>query len=355
MRYERRGFTLIELLVVIAIIGVLIALLLPAVQAAREAARRSQCVNNLKQIGLAVQNYHDTFQCFPFGKGPDYMAIDPNAPVYARWSAHSQILPFLEQKPLFDAINFSLPPDVPDLGGGGMGDMMPAYVSPNGANATATRVMISAFVCPSDSGGVSGWPGSTCYSANEGSWLCDACEATPSTVAPGQLPQGPFYNKSNVRLSGCTDGTSQIALFSERRRGRGTPDPRSDLFQMNNATSLNQTYQTCNGLDVSMAMIFSSSVGKAWAVGDMTCTTYNHVSTPNTRSCAGSGMGMGMMDPNAMINMAVQLPPSSYHPGGVNVAICDGSVSFVKDSIALNAWRSLGTRNGGEILDGSAK
>jgi prepilin-type N-terminal cleavage/methylation domain-containing protein/prepilin-type processing-associated H-X9-DG protein len=354
MRCKRRGFTLIELLVVIAIIAVLIALLLPAVQAAREAARRAQCVNNLKQLGLAVQNYHDTFLCFPFGKGPDYMAIDPNAPVYARWSAHSQILPYLEQKPLFDSINFSLPPDVPDLGGGGMGDMMPAYTSPNGSNATATRVMISTLICPSDAGGVSGWPGSTSYSANEGSWLCDACEATPSTVAPGQFPLGPFYNKSCVRLSGCTDGTSQIALFSERRRGRGTPDPKSDLFQMNNATSLNQTYQTCNALDVSMAMIFSSSVGMAWAVGDMTCTTYNHVSTPNTRSCAGSGMGMGMMDPNGMINMAVQLPPSSYHPGGVNVAICDGSVRFVKDGITLNAWRGLGTRNGGEILDGSA-
>jgi prepilin-type N-terminal cleavage/methylation domain-containing protein len=228
MRIERRAFTLIELLVMIAIIAVLIALLLPAVQAAREAGRRAQCVNNLKQLGLAIQNYHDVFLCLPFGKGPDYMAIDPNAPVYARWSALSQILPYLEQKPLFDSINFALPPDVPDLGGGGMADMMPAYTSPNGSNATATRVMISTFVCPSDAGGVAGWPWSTSYSANEGSWLCDACEATPSTVAPGELPRGPFYNKSCVRLSAFTDGTSQTAMFSERRRGRGTPDPRSD-------------------------------------------------------------------------------------------------------------------------------
>jgi prepilin-type N-terminal cleavage/methylation domain-containing protein len=353
MRIKRRAFTLIELLVVISIIAVLIALLLPAVQAAREAARRAQCVNNLKQLGLAVQNYHDVFLCFPFGKGPNYMAIDPNAPVYARWSAFSQILPQLEQKPLFDAINFALPPDVPDLGGGGMGDMMPAYTSPNGSNVTVTRVMISAFICPSDAGGVTSFPGSTCYSVNEGSWLCDACEATPSTVAPGVYPQGPFYNMSCVRLSGIIDGTSQTAMFSERRRGQGTPNPKSDLFQMNNATSLNQTYQTCNGLDITMAMIFTSSMGMSWAVGDMTCTTYNHVSTPNTRSCAGSGMGMGMMDPNSMVNMAVQLPPSSYHPGGVNVAIGDGSVRFVKDGITLNAWRSLSTRNGGEILSGS--
>jgi prepilin-type N-terminal cleavage/methylation domain-containing protein len=353
MRSERRAFTLIELLVVIAIIAVLIALLLPAVQAAREAARRTQCVNNLKQLGLAAQNYHDVFLCLPFGKGADYMAIDPNAPVYARWSAHSQFLPYLEQKPLFDSINFSLPPDVPDLGGGGMGDMMPAYSSPNGSNATATRVMISAFVCPSDAGGVVGSPGSTCYSANEGCWLCDVSEATPSTAAPGVLPQGPFYNKSCIRLAGFIDGTSQTALFSERRRGQGTPDPRSDLFQMNNATSLNQTYQTCNSLDITMAMVFTSSIGMTWAVGDMSCTTYNHVSTPNTRSCAGTGMGMGMMGADAMVNMAVQLSASSYHPGGVNLAIGDGSVRFIKDGINLNVWRSLSTRNGGEILSAS--
>jgi prepilin-type N-terminal cleavage/methylation domain-containing protein len=349
-RNQRRAFTLIELLVVIAIIAVLIALLLPAVQAAREAARRTQCVNNLKQIGIATHNYHDVFQCLPFGKGPDYMAIDPNAPIYARWSAHSQLLSYIEQKVLFDAINFSFPPDTPDLGVSGMGDLMPPYSSPSGSNATVSRVMLSAFICPSDAGGVTSWPGSSCYSANEGCWLCDACEASPSTVAPGVLPLGPFYNKSCVNLASFTDGTSQTALFSERRRGRATPDPKSDLFQMNNATSLDQTYQTCTGLNVSMAMIYSSSVGMAWAVGDMTCTTYNHVSTPNTRSCAGTGMGMGMMGEDMMVNMAVQLPPSSYHPGGVNVGIGDGSVRFVKDTINLTAWRSLSTRNGGEIL-----
>ena len=102
-----------------------------------------------------------------------------------------------------------------------------------------------------------------------------------------------------------------------------------------------------------MAMIFTSCVGMSWAVGDMTCTTYNHVSTPDTLSCAGTGMGMGMMGADAMVNMAVQLSASSYHPGGVNVAIGDGSVRFVKDGITLNAWRSLSTRNGGEILGGT--
>src|SRR6478735_1454013 len=112
-RKVRRGFTLIELLVVIAIITVLIGLLLPAVQAAREAARRAQCVNNMKQIGVAIHNYISTFQGLPFGKGPSYAPVLPMTPVYARWSAHSQLLIYLEQGTLFNSINFALPPETP--------------------------------------------------------------------------------------------------------------------------------------------------------------------------------------------------------------------------------------------------
>ena len=105
-------------------------------------------------------------------------------------------------------------------------------------------------------------------------------------------------------------------------------------------------------MDMTMAMPLTSWMGATWAIGDMTCTTYNHVSTPNTRTCAGMSGGM-MMPGSSMANMAVQLPPSSAHPGGVNLAFGDGSVRFVKDSIALSVWRALSTRNGGEIVSSS--
>jgi prepilin-type N-terminal cleavage/methylation domain-containing protein/prepilin-type processing-associated H-X9-DG protein len=344
---RRSGFTLIELLVVIAIIAVLIGLLLPAVQSAREASRRMQCLNNLKQIGIALHNYHDALGCFPFGKGPDYTAVLPNAALYARWSAHSQILPYLEQTNLSAAIDFRFPPETPDIGEPGL-LYLPGYQDPNRANATVCRIQLATFLCPSDMSVSGNWPGQNNYVANEGTWLCDLTDGVVNMMAPNERPLGVFYNKSCVRLASVIDGTSQTAFFSEKIRGQGFPNPRSDMFMMSMTNSLDQTYQTCQGMSASMAMPLLSNQGASWAMGEMVSTTYNHVSTPNTRTCAG--MDSSMMMGGSMANMPVDIPPSSYHPGGANVLFGDGGVRFLKDSIALPVWRALGTRNAGEIV-----
>jgi prepilin-type N-terminal cleavage/methylation domain-containing protein/prepilin-type processing-associated H-X9-DG protein len=352
------GFTLIELLVVIAIIAVLIALLLPAVQAAREAARRSQCTNNLKQFGLALHNYNDALQCLPFGKGGDYMSVLPGAPVHARWSTHSQLLGYLEQKPLYDAINFSLPPETPDAGGMGMGtgmSMLMPYQDPNRENATVCRVVLNACLCPSDPASpMSDWPGANNYVGNEGNWLCDACEQYPPMIGFGGLPRGPFYNRSCVRLASMTDGLSNTVMMSEKQRGVGRYDAQRDMFAIGQTMSMDDTFQQCSAVNPAngMASVISSRMGAAWAVGDMSCTTYNHVGGPNSLTCASMG-SMMMMGPQAMVNMAVQIPPSSQHPGGVNALMGDGSVRFIKSTIGLSVWRALGTRNGGEITSSS--
>ncbi|ODT97200.1 MAG: hypothetical protein ABS79_07590 [Planctomycetes bacterium SCN 63-9] len=353
----RRGFTLIELLVVIAIIAVLIALLLPAVQAAREAARRTQFVNNLKQFGLALNNYESSCGVFPFGQGGHYMKTTPGAPLHARWSAHSQVLSFTEQSPLWNAINFNLPPETPDPGALGMAmgmNMLSAYQNSDRANSTVFSVSIQSFLCPSDSAGspTPAFPGNNYYT-NGGNWLSDACEQFPPAVASG-MPQGPMYNRSAVRFSGVPDGLSNTAVASEKLRGVGSNDPVRDLFWVRETTSIDAMYQGCKGLNPSdgMAMVIASRMGGAWSVGNMTTTVYNHVGPPGSTSCSGMA-GMMMPGETAMVNTSFQLPPTSNHPGGVNTLYGDGSVHFIKQNVALNVWRALGTRNGGEVLSSS--
>ena len=327
---------------VIAIIGVLVGLLLPAVQSAREASRRTQCINNLKQIGLATHNYLSAFSVLPFGKGPSYEAVLPGTPIYARWSAQSQLLMFIEQGNLFNSINFNFPPETPGMAGAV--PFMPPYENPNRANATASRTMVATFLCPSDLPTSPEWPGGNNYWGNQQSWLCDLSEALPSTIAPNEAPRGIFYYLSSVRLSQVTDGSSQTAFFSEHIRGQGTPDPRSDAFIMVNQTSLDATYSDCRSINPLTAVPITHRAGWSWVMGEMCCTTYNHVAPPNTFACAGIPF------PGSMANMSDQVPPSSYHPGGVNVLMGDGSVRFIRDGVSLPTWRALATRNGGEVI-----
>jgi prepilin-type N-terminal cleavage/methylation domain-containing protein/prepilin-type processing-associated H-X9-DG protein len=345
-RRSRSAFTLIELLVVIAIIAVLIGLLLPAVQKVREAGNRIKCTNFLKQMALAVHNYHDAFGLFPFGKGPDYRTIVPGAPVYPRWSPHALMLPYLEQDNLYKSIDFNFPPETPGMEGPVI-NFMPAWQNPNRVNAAASRTVVPVFLCPSDRAPSGDWPGQNNYLANLGTtFLCDLSESLPSTIAPGERPTGPFYYLSKSRMADILDGTSQTVLFSEKIRGNGTPNPRSDMFIMTNTTTLDATHQTCQGMNPATATPLTSKQGNSWVMGEMCCTSYNHVSLPNTSTCAGIGF------PGNMANMAMDVPPSSYHPGGVNVAMGDGSVRFIRNNIDLPGWRALGTVRGGEVVPG---
>jgi prepilin-type N-terminal cleavage/methylation domain-containing protein/prepilin-type processing-associated H-X9-DG protein len=345
MSRRRNAFTLVELLVVIAIIAILIGLLLPAVQRVREAASRAKCSNNLKQIGLSLHNYHGVYSVFPPGKDHDYKGKVPGAPVYARWSIHSHLLPFLEQDNLWASINFDFPPETPGMGG--VINFMPAYQNPGRENAAACRMKVSLFLCPSDSAyEPEDWPGQNNYYASQGvDFLCDLSEKQASTVDPQAAPDGPFYYLSQTRFAHISDGTSTTAFFSEKRRGRGTHDPYTDMFTMPNQTTLDATFNTCSSLPKT-ATPLTEKQGFSWVMGEMCCTTYNHVATPNAKTCAGIGF------PGNMSNMAMQVPPSSRHPGGVNVLFGDGAVRFIEDGIDLTTWRAIGTINRGDFVGG---
>jgi prepilin-type N-terminal cleavage/methylation domain-containing protein len=341
MKRLRSGFTLIELLVVIAIIAILVALLLPAVQQAREAARRSQCKNNLKQIGLAIANYESALKVYPFGKGASYAG----AQIYARWSVHSMILPYMDQQPLYDAISFTNPPDTPGMAGAI--PFMPPYISPGGINTVQSQTAIPMFFCPSDSSVDSSWAGGNNYCGNQGSWLCDRGNfpAGAGDTNPNELNPGIFYFLSRTRPQDVSDGLSNTAFFSEKIRGNGSADPKSDLYTMTNQVTLLDTYNTCMATNVATATPLTSKWGASWVMGENCCTLYNHVATPGSVSCAGIPF------PGSMTNMAMQVSASSRHPGGVHVLTGDGSVHFVSNNVDLGVWRALGTRNGKEVFN----
>lgn len=299
---RRRAFTLIELLVVIAIIAVLIALLLPAVQQAREAARRTQCKNNLKQIGLALHNYHDMAKCFPFAIGG----------TGNKYSALSQLLPHLDQAPLYMQINFSK-----------------LYTDPS--NSAACMAQINMFRCPSDR--MNPMPsvgGATNYIPNKGSSL-----AWQDPAANGVI-----YWFSSTRMANITDGSSQTVAFSERNltdgsNGISTPDADTYLSSANPVTQ-DEAVQICAAVDVTnLSNQFPQFMGGPWMDGK---NAYQHVGPPNTRSCG--------FQPASKAAMTA----SSRHVGGVHVLLCDGSVRFAGSNIDLGVWRALGTRQGGETI-----
>jgi prepilin-type N-terminal cleavage/methylation domain-containing protein/prepilin-type processing-associated H-X9-DG protein len=356
---QRRGFTLIELLVVIAIIAVLIALLLPAVQAAREAARRTQCVNNLKQLGLALLNYESAVGAFPWGEIPHNYSANLNSP-----SCLCLMLGQMEQLQVYNAYNFG---SGANPGPGGWN-----YIPLNAFNSTAQSIKINAFLCPSDfiridltPRGATVNPGPTNYQSCAGADAYSFLTGTTSPGGPGTTNSfsGAFPSYSVcVKISRITDGTSNTVAFGELVTGQGAYaggfdglKPSSSFVNVGTAASganggtanVQLDYTACLQTGgVTPTNVLSTTggdwpVGAAWFWARSGQTRYNHVMTPNTFNCSFGGDNSDSDDD--------ALTASSRHPGGVNEVFCDGSVHFIKNSINPNTWWALSTIGGGEV------
>ena len=362
MRRRRPGFTLIELLVVISIIAVLIALLLPAVQSAREAARRMQCTNNIKQLALAIHTYHSTANVIP----AQCMYPGGQAAISQGWAPAwtIAILPQLEQGPLYAAYNFSAPTVVLSATSGL-------------ENTTVTTTQLATFLCPSEDNQVRpSTSATTNYVGNYGGPGPIQCYTGTITVLAdlNRIFNGtgsPSYGRTGpVTFEGVRDGTSNTALLSERLYGLDgspsvtptSPDARRGIFSATAAGSGHNTgtvganlfQSACKSLPGSMGSANSDHLGNnayasyPWHLG---LVNYNHYGAPNSLSCLNASA-----DPSWLTYVGPfgSAPATSNHPGGVNLALADGSVRFIKDAVSPPVWWGLGTRNGREVIAGDA-
>ncbi len=341
---RKRGFTLIELLVVIAIIAVLIALLLPAVQSAREAARRIQCTNNLKQLGLSLHNYHSANNAFPSAGWVAplnnwWVANGLTWPGHFRYSFLLQTLPYMEQGNAGNAMNFNLP--LYDLNG----DDMPQ-------NTTVYSMQVRSFLCPSDtrSSIEIEFEQPTNYAVCTG----DGLPGGFALAASYGQPDGVMYQNSTTSMASVLDGSSQTAMVSESIIGSnsgisptaGSPNPAEVVVQipaMIITFADTFTYFPLTDAQCASPSGFRWDRQTNWIDGDYRHTLYSHYYPPNspTYDCL-RGPDFGWRTAR------------SRHPGGVNALFVDGSVHFIKNTINSTTYRALGTIAGGEVVSADA-
>jgi len=374
---SRRGFTLIELLVVIAIIAVLIALLLPAVQSAREAARRAQCVNNLKQIVLALHNYHAASGVFPPGGAANVSSMPNIYWDWYGWSAQGLLLPFIEQGPLYNAINFAFANDAFTSAFNG-GCCSGTYA--DFPNSTISNTIISSFMCPSDpyvgkTRNVNSYNGCYGTTIDTTQWSPDFTNWMLTNSPSGATCSGLFMHWRAFGVQDCTDGTSNTIAFSEalvgdgqgtgfggvnppsRYRGNmtlsatgGTTVGNKDAYQnpqgvLNDLQICVTTFRTVNDI--------ADHRGLRWSDDPTGYTLFNVLQTPNDPQFPINGCRFNCSS-GCETSYGYSYPASSNHPGGVNVGFADGSIKFVKNSIARMTWWALGTKGGNEVISSDA-
>lgn len=330
-----RGVTLIELLTTMGILSILVGLLLPAVQSARESARRVSCVSSLRQIGLALNGYLETNGCYPILTTTTVVRQPGNRSLYwGMFSAHARLLPWLEQGALYDAINFTVGSSpLESIGYPAAGDAVRLAAA---VNETVVTARVGLFLCPSDPRPSE--PGAVNYRGNVG-----VGGYPVRTYMHPDGGNGLLSELGIVKAAHVVDGLSNTAAFSERARGSGGPaDPRRDYWRIRTGIYGTADDGLTSCLIVARTTEAYLNGGDHWIWEGLDRTSYVHAQAPNGRipDCLQGGL-----KPPPGISTA-----RSFHPGGVGLLLGDGSVRFVKSSISQDVWRAVGTRDGGEVL-----